>query len=171
MISIVDIDARNISRFQMDILEIEKSSFPSPWSANGFREEINRPVSHLWGLITGESFAGYICFWMFAGEIHLMNIAIHPEKRGKGLGLYLLIKMVEKGKFEGIDTVWLEVRPSNIMARMLYEKMGFKETGRRLRYYTDTCEDAIVMTLSLVRNMLDPPGTDVINRRAGPCTG
>ena len=155
MISIVDIDSENIYRFQRDILEIEKSSFSSPWSANAFGEEISRPVSRLWAVMTDGSFSGYICFWILAGEIHLMNIAIHPDKRGKGLGRYLLAKMIETGESQGIETAWLEVRPSNPIAKILYEKVGFKETGRRPRYYPDTGEDAIVMTLSLVQEMPD----------------
>jgi ribosomal-protein-alanine N-acetyltransferase len=161
MISIVNITAENIHRFLDDILEIERSSFPSPWSRTAFHQETTRRVSHFWALLAGGSFIGYICFWMFSGEIHLMNIAIHPKKRGKGLGSHLLDKMIELGRSKGAETAWLEVRPSNLVARFLYKKAGFKETGRRPRYYNDTNEDAIVMSMSLLpnrANRLEPDG-------------
>ena len=149
MIRLLDITLDNLEVFQSDILKIERSSFSSPWSLSSFIEEINRPISHLWALTIDEKLSGYICFWMFADDIHLMNIAVHPESRGKGYGHYLLTKMIETGTSMGIETVWLEVRPSNPMAIMLYEKIGFEKIGRRSKYYRDTKEDAVVMSLSL----------------------
>ena len=162
MISLVDITAQNVSRFLDDILEIERSSFPSPWSSKAFRQETDRRVSHLWALRAEGVFLGYICFWMFSGEIHLMNIAVHPKKRGNGFGSHLLAKMIETGRSEGADKAWLEVRPSNIMARVLYKKIGFKETGRSPRYYDDTNEDAIVMSMPLLPNRVNRLETDGI---------
>ena len=149
MIRLLDITLDNLEVFQSDILKIERSSFSSPWSLSSFIEEINRPISHLWALTIDEKLSGYICFWMFADDIHLMNIAVHPERRGKGYGYYLLTRMIETGTSMGIETVWLEVRPSNPMAIMLYEKIGFEKIGRRSKYYRDTKEDAVVMSLSL----------------------
>lgn len=149
MISLVNITSDNIEHFLDRILEVERVSFPTPWTARSFRAEVNRSISHLWILTVGGEFAGYICFWLFAGEIHLMNLAIHPEKRGKGYAGYLLSKMAEKGAAEGVRKVWLEVRPSNLRARALYRRMGFREVGRRPAYYGDTGEDAIIMAMSL----------------------
>jgi ribosomal-protein-alanine N-acetyltransferase len=150
MIRLLEITEENFEHFQSPILEIEKSSFPSPWGLNAFAEEINRPISHFWALLVGEALEGYICFWTFSGEAHLMKIAVHPEVRGKGFGRYLLSKMIELGRSMAVQTVWLEVRPSNAVARGLYTKMGFRETGRRPRYYRDTNEEAIVMCLPLL---------------------
>jgi ribosomal-protein-alanine N-acetyltransferase len=152
MISLVDITPNNFHRFQGDILEIESVSFPSPWSLSAFRQEVNCALSHLWALLINTSFAGYICFWMFGGEIHLMNIAVHPLRRGKGLGSHLLNRMIEEGIAKGVETAWLEVRPSNLAAKGLYEKAGFKEISRRPQYYRDTNEDGIVMALSLLKS-------------------
>jgi ribosomal-protein-alanine N-acetyltransferase len=149
MIRLLEITKENFERFQSPILEIEKSSFPSPWSLNAFLEEINRPISYLWALLVEEVPKAYICFWIVPGEAQLMNIAVHPGGRRKGLGRYLLSRMIEFGKSKTILAVWLEVRPSNVIARQLYEKMGFTETGRRPRYYRDTNEDAIIMCLPL----------------------
>ena len=78
-----------------------------------------------------------------------MNIAVTPSHRRNGLGSYLLIQMINTGISHGMRRAWLEVRPSNRAARRLYEKAGFKEIDRRPRYYNDTNEDAIVMSLSL----------------------
>jgi ribosomal-protein-alanine N-acetyltransferase len=124
-------------------------SFPSPWSLNAFTQELNRPVSNLWALLVNQTLAGYICFWLISDEIHVMNIAIHPSMRKRGLGRYLLARMIQEGVSRGIRRVWLEVRPSNLAARHLYRGAGFAETGRRPRYYSDTNEDAIIMSLSL----------------------
>jgi len=152
MISLIDITPNNFHQFQGDIMEIEQASFPSPWSLSAFIQEINSPISHLWAVFINAGFAGYICFWMFGGEIHLMNIAVHPLRRGKGLGSHLLKKMIEEGISKGVETAWLEVRPSNLVAKGLYEKAGFKAVSRRPRYYRDTNEDGIIMALSLDRD-------------------
>ena len=149
MISLVRISQGNFDQFQEDILRVERVSFPTPWSVTAFRQETLNPVSHLWVLKLDGSFCGYICFWMIQDEVHLMNIAIHPEKRSKGLGAHVLNEMIGFGVSHGVRTVWLEVRPSNVGARRLYRKVGFEEVARRSRYYADTGEDAIVMSLCL----------------------
>jgi ribosomal-protein-alanine N-acetyltransferase len=159
MISLVEITEKNFQLFQRYILAIENASFPSPWTLNAFRQELNKVVSHFWALTVDEVLAGYICFWIFAGEIHLMNIAVYPKMRRKGFGCYLLAKMIEVGKSRMIGKAWLEVRPSNVRARALYQKMGFRETGRRPRYYADTNEDAIAMSLPLLQKETNCQGT------------
>lgn len=149
MKTLVDITPDNLRRLKKALLAIENASFPSPWSLQAFREEARRPMSFLWGLIEDGSLVGYACFWLLVREIHLMNIAVHPERRGRGLGSYLLSRIMEEGRTRRVETVWLEVRPSNRNAIRLYRKLGFKEIHRRPRYYTDTHEDAIVMSLRL----------------------
>ena len=93
--------------------------------------------------------SGYICFWAVAGEVHLMKMAVHPEMRGKGLGFFLLTRMIEEGRSEKAVKAWLEVRLSNDVARGLYEKAGFVEVGRRKGYYRNEKEDAVVMALNI----------------------
>jgi len=149
MISLIGIREKDFLLFEADILAIERSSFSSPWSRNSFKEEVTSPISHLWVLLADGMVAGYICFWMFAGEIHLMNLAVHGKRRKKGVGRLLLTKMIDVGQSNRVHEVWLEVRPSNLIARDLYQNVGFMETGRRPRYYSDTGEDAIVMSLSM----------------------
>lgn len=149
MTSLVDVTRENYDAYLNSILEIEGISFPSPWSAWAFLQEIKNPVSRLWALSADEGTSGYICFWMFDCEIQLINIAVHPDKRGRGLGLFLMTKMIETGIAKGMRDVWLEVRPSNLTALGLYQKLGFKGVGRRPRYYRETNEDALIMSLAL----------------------
>jgi ribosomal-protein-alanine N-acetyltransferase len=92
---------------------------------------------------------GYICCWIAGPEIQILNLAVHPERRRSGLGTRLMEQAVETGTAEGAEGFWLEVRTSNLAAQCLYGGFGFREIGRRPRYYRDTGEDAIVMTLSV----------------------
>ena len=149
MIFSIKVTAENFERFEQRILAIEKVSFASPWTSEAFREEVQRSFSSLWVLLDNEDLVGYICFWSMAGELHLMNIAVHPQKRGEGLGRMLLEKMITTGICEGAECALLEVRPSNVPARELYKQAGFREIGRRTKYYRDTGEDAILMALQL----------------------
>lgn len=149
---LVEIGPGNFPVYAEDILDIERASFPSPWSANAFKAETEKHISHLWALISNGMVAGYICFWMLENEIQLINLAVHPEKRGNCFGQFLLTRMIKKGVSKGIRHIWLEVRPSNSGARSLYKKMGFIETGIRPKYYSETKEDAIVMSLKFSVN-------------------
>ena len=149
MTSIIAISTENSAAYLERVLEIENLSFPSPWSIHHFRQEMKNRFSRVWGILVQGVLWGYICFWMTDREIQLLNIAVHPEKRGEGLAHLLLEAMISLGHAEGIQSIWLEVRPSNSAAQGLYKKMGFQEVGRRPRYYRDTNEDAILMTLSL----------------------
>lgn len=149
MTSLVSLTAQNMGVYLEGILEIEDLSFPSPWSRNAFIQEIKNPVSHLWVLHEDDSVSGYMVFWMFDSEIQVVDIAVHPGKRGRGFGHLLLRRMIDLGVSKGIRYAWLEVRTSNLAARNLYEKLGFEKVGSRPRYYRDTNEDAIVMGLVL----------------------
>lgn len=156
MRSLVNITPENYQIFLEPILMIENVSFLSPWSLKSFTEEINNRYTNLWAIMVDEFLSGYICFWMFDSEIQLINVAVHPRERGKGFGHYLLTKMIESGVSKGIQYIWLEVRTTNLVAKRLYGKLGFGEVIRRPLYYTDTNEDAIVMSLALSRKKSHP---------------
>jgi|PlaIllAssembly_1097288.scaffolds.fasta_scaffold00532_2 ribosomal-protein-alanine N-acetyltransferase len=136
------------------VLEIERLSFPAAWSERMFRDELKSPLSRNFVARRASDLrvAGYINFWIFAGEVHLNNVAVHPELRGKGIGSLLLGHMVMKAKHEDARWLTLEVRPSNRAAIALYEKFGFKVKGIRPRYYTDTLEDAFIMWSEVEKN-------------------
>jgi len=131
------------------ILAIEKESFPTPWSRWTFIAELTQPISYF--LVIGPSppspwqLWGYIIFWVVADEMHLLNLAVHPNQRRRGIARVLLEEALRQSRAQGATVAWLEVRPSNTAARGLYESFGFKEVGRRPRYYEDTQEDAILL--------------------------
>ena len=149
MTSLVSVTTENNQLYLPQIHEIEKLSFPSPWSLNALQSEIKNPISHLWVFKRDEVLSGYICFWLFEKEAQILSLAIHPRDRGKGFGYYLLKNMIEKVVSKGVQYIWLEVRPSNLAAKRLYQKLSFVEVYRRPKYYSNT-EDAIVMGLSPV---------------------
>ncbi len=131
------------------ILEIERLSFPSPWQATHFFLELYKDYAHLWVAEKEGRLVGYICFWLVADEAHLVNIAVHPSFRRKGVGEFLLKMFLRFAARKGARRAFLEVRASNRVARHLYEKFGFKKDGVRRSYYQDTKEDAILMSKDL----------------------
>jgi [ribosomal protein S18]-alanine N-acetyltransferase len=149
MPELIEIGPENFTIYADRILEIEKASFLSPWSKAAFKAETEKHISHLWVLVSDNAVEGYICFWIVGNEIQILNLAVHPEKRHMGLGQVFLTRMIEMGISEGIKNAWLEVRPSNLSARNLYKKQGFREIGIRPNYYPESKEDAILMSLTL----------------------
>jgi ribosomal-protein-alanine N-acetyltransferase len=129
-----------------EVLNIERASFPTPWSQQAFTYEIlhNNFGYYVVAMDDGKVI-GYGGMWLILDEAHITNIAVSPLSRGKKVGLmlmsYLMIKAVELGAVR----MTLEVRPSNQVARNLYKKLGFEERGLRKNYYSDTNEDAIIM--------------------------
>lgn len=133
------------------IFAIEKASFPTPWSRWTFLAELTQPISHF--LVAGPAppspweLWGYIVFWIAADEMHLLNLAVQPQQRRRGIARALLSEALNQARTLGAQVAWLEVRPSNAAARALYASFGFKEEGRRPGYYDDTQEDAILLAL------------------------
>jgi ribosomal-protein-alanine N-acetyltransferase len=126
-------------------MEIDALSLPRPWSAAIWRGELSSPYG-LYLVIEdrGEVF-GQIGVRHVLGELHITTIAVRPEYRRRGHARALIGAAL--GAFPDASHVHLEVRPTNVEAIALYESLGFRETGRRPRYYGD--EDAVLMTLDL----------------------
>ncbi len=126
-------------------MEIDALSLPRPWSAAIWRGELSSPYG-LYLVIEdrGEVF-GQIGVRHVLGELHITTIAVRPEYRRRGHARALIGAAL--GAFPDASHVHLEVRPTNVEAIALYESLGFRETGRRPRYYGD--EDAVLMTLNL----------------------
>lgn len=131
------------------ILEIERKSFPNPWSRNAFLYEIESEVSYPWVVELDNEIVGYSIHWLILDEAHLSNIAVAPLHRRKGIGKFLLEKIIESVKKKGAKFLTLEVRVSNIDAIRLYTKMNFKVIGIRKDYYTNPVEDAFIMMKNL----------------------
>jgi ribosomal-protein-alanine N-acetyltransferase len=128
------------------VLEIERRSFPTPWSERAFLSELtqNAYAHYVVGLIGGRVVA-YGGMWLILDEAHVTNIAVHPDYRGRAIGHRLLLELERRAASHGCTRMTLEVRPSNAKAQKLYRQHGFVPRGLRPGYYTDTHEDAIIM--------------------------
>ena len=132
-----------------EVLDIERESFPSPWTEGMFTRELNS--THSVCLVARVNIeekiviVAYIIFWLVANEVHLHNLAVKKEYRRQGLAFYLMEAMAEIAGKNEIKEQTLEVRKSNTKAIKLYEKCGFVVKGMRPLYYTDTHEDALIM--------------------------
>jgi ribosomal-protein-alanine N-acetyltransferase len=122
---------------------IENESFPSPWSMYGFKQELKKEYSFSFVAVSNDHVVGYIMGWYIADEIHIGNIAVHKKFRRQGIGEALMCKAMKKSK--KFYWVILEVRYSNIPAKILYRKLGFTEMGIRKNYYEEEGEDAVIM--------------------------
>src|SRR3954464_3488075 len=126
---------------------IEQASFTSPWPADAYRNEIqgNRMATYLVARAGGE-IVGFAGIWLMVDEAHITTFAIHPAWRRQGIGERLLLTLLDVSIGRHAREATLEVRLSNVAARRLYEKYGFRPVGLRPRYYTDDGEDALIMT-------------------------
>lgn len=133
-----------------EIMAIERLSFASPWSRQVFLQEFEHEFSRLDVVRhepTGQMVA-FINFWLVADEIHVLNVATHPDWRRTGLARRMMKHAIQAGVARGAQLVTLEVRRSNVAAQRLYEELGFEAVDVRKRYYENN-EDAIVMLLKL----------------------
>jgi ribosomal-protein-alanine N-acetyltransferase len=136
------------------VLEIENVCYTNPWQLSSFKGEIeNRPISNPYVIIYRplEKIIGYIIYWHIKNEVQISNIAISPDYRQLGVGEGVLRKVLLEIRLKGAEFVFLEVRPSNLAARRLYEKLGFTILGLRMGYYRNPSEDAIVMGKGLLQ--------------------
>ena len=126
---------------------IERASFSTPWPDDAYRSELqtNRLASYLVAR-AGDEVVGFAGIWLMVDEAHITTFAIHPEWRRRGIGERLLVAVLDVALARGAREATLEVRLSNVAARRLYEKYGFRPVGLRPRYYTDNGEDALIMT-------------------------
>jgi len=133
-----------------EVVAIERVSFPTPWTPAAFRYEIQQNrVARCSVMRAGRQAVGYICLWEIGHEIHITNLAVHPEWRHRGVGRAILVSALSEGVARGVTLAFLEVRPSNAPAVALYGSLGFQIIGRRSGYYFDTGEDALVMEACL----------------------
>jgi ribosomal-protein-alanine N-acetyltransferase len=133
------------------VMEIERLSFRTPWSRQVFLEEIDREWARLDALRPrgGGAAVAFGNYWLVRDEVHLLNLATHPDSRRCGLGSLLLDHVIAFARRRGCRYVTLEVRRGNAAALGLYRKFGFRPVGVRPRYYVEDGEDAIVMLLEL----------------------
>ncbi len=130
-----------------EVIAIERASFSAPWPPNAYRSEIetNRLASYLVARADNQIVA-YGGMWLMVDEAHITTFAVHPAWRRQGIGERLLLVFLDLAIDRHAREATLEVRLSNLGARRLYEKYGFRPVGLRPRYYSDDGEDALIMT-------------------------
>jgi ribosomal-protein-alanine N-acetyltransferase len=126
---------------------IERASFDAPWPPDAYRNELetNRMATYLVARV-GDEVAAFGGMWLMVDEGHIITFAVHPAWRRQHIGGRLLLAFLDLATERGAHEATLEVRLSNLPARRLYEKFGFRPVGLRPRYYSDNGEDALVMT-------------------------
>jgi ribosomal-protein-alanine N-acetyltransferase len=136
------------------VLFVESESFTNPWTREMYAWELqNRAVCHIYVVrMAGRPVVGFCAFWLVVDEIHINNVAILPELRGRGMGTTLMQHVFAEARRLGARRATLEVRGSNEGARRLYERLGFTVAGRRPSYYTNPVEDAIILWKDLKRS-------------------
>ncbi|MBI3802295.1 MAG: ribosomal protein S18-alanine N-acetyltransferase [Nitrospirae bacterium] len=130
------------------IVAIEEVSYTSPWTRRMFESELwENPFSFAYVAREEDhrQIVGYTLFWLVYDELHLMNVAVDPAWRGKGIGEELVRFALETGKRRHIRMATLEVRASNFTAQSLYRKLGFYQVGVRRNYYREPREDALLL--------------------------
>jgi ribosomal-protein-alanine N-acetyltransferase len=132
-----------------EIIAIEQVSFPTPWPRQVFDMELKSSRSYKRVSKINGTVVGYIIAWKIYDEVHILNLAVHPEHRRKGIGRGLLSDCLRNFSNKGIKSALLEVRVRNKNAIKLYKTTGFRSIGLRRKYYSDTGEDALVMKLDM----------------------
>ena len=126
---------------------IERASFSVPWPDDAYRNELltNRLASYIVAR-AGDDIVGFGGLWVMVDEAHITTFAVEPRWRRRGVGEWLLLALLDRALDRHAREATLEVRLSNVPARRLYEKYGFRPVGIRPRYYSDNGEDALIMT-------------------------
>lgn len=127
------------------IAALEKQCFSDPWSINSINYELTNPLALWLVAVDGDRVAGYVGSQSVLGESDMMNLAVAPEYRRRGLGEQLVNALVKWLCESGNRCLTLEVRVSNESAIALYSKNGFVQVGRRPNYYRNPKEDALIL--------------------------
>ena len=130
------------------VARVEAACMPVPWSRQSFWEEASH--SDAYYLIARDVdrdnlIVAYAGCWVLANEGHITNVAVDPDYQGQGLGRRLMNELTSRVKALGVDSMTLEVRPSNTVAINLYTSLGFRSVGQRPKYYTNPVDAAEIM--------------------------
>jgi [ribosomal protein S18]-alanine N-acetyltransferase len=143
----VEVTLRALTEPDLDAVEvIEQASYPTPWSRSMLAGEISKPSSVALGAFTPEQgLVGYLIASRYVDAWHVMNVAIDPAFRRRGIAKALMERLFAVTGSDQRRGYTLEVRVSNTEATRLYERLGFRAHGIRRAYYTDNREDALIM--------------------------
>jgi [ribosomal protein S18]-alanine N-acetyltransferase len=128
---------------------LQRSPEAAAWPANALAEAFEHHPLHFFAVWQGEEMAGFICGRRVMDEGEILNLAVKPESRRKGVGKALVEGLLEVFAREGAVQVFLEVRESNASAIAFYQDMGFRLTGKRPGYYQNPAEAALVLARSV----------------------
>lgn len=129
------------------VQRIERASFSSPWPPYAYRQEIDtNRLAHYIVARSGDAVVGFAGMWMMVDQAHVTTFAVDPAWRRLGVGARMVAGLLGMAVTLGARTATLEVRLSNLPARRLYERFGFRPVGVRPHYYSDDGEDALIMT-------------------------
>ncbi len=131
------------------VVDIEKESFATPWTPHAFRMEMKNSVAVYRVVEVDGRVAAYGGMWLILDEVHVTNIAVHPDYRGRHLGRKIMEVLMTEARQRNLLRMTLEVRKQNHVAIALYKKLGFLMAGIRPGYYQDTGEDALIMWVEL----------------------
>jgi [ribosomal protein S18]-alanine N-acetyltransferase len=134
------------------VLAVETVAYGFPWSRANFIDSL--AAGYRCELRTDDAgrVVAYTVAMTAADELHLLNITVAPERQGQGHALAMMRRLIVQGRRDGLKSLWLEVRPSNLAARRLYARCGLREVGLRPGYYPAggaKREDALVMSRSI----------------------
>ena len=144
----MNVELRKLELRDLDAIErIERESYPTPWSRSMFASELAKPSSLSLGAFEPgtDELVGYLIISRYVDAWHVMNVAVAPEHRRRGIATELLERLFEVTAGDQRRGYTLEVRVSNLGAIRLYEQLGFQSRGIRRGYYTDNREDALIM--------------------------
>ena len=131
------------------IAHLEKICFSDPWSENSIASEVNNPLSYWLVAEVDGAIAGYVGSQSVLDAADMMNLAVSPEYRRKGIAAALICELCHYLEMNQVIALLLEVRVSNLPAIRLYEKFGFQQVGRRPKYYHNPREDALILRREL----------------------
>ncbi len=134
-----------------EVLRIERASFVVPWSQQMFEGELRLPQSQTFVAKTKDRIVGFICFWTLPMEIQILDVAVDPSWRKRGVAARLFEEVLVLAEEKKIQEITLETRPSNNAALALYRKFGFEICGRRKGYYHEEGEDALLLKKNLAK--------------------
>jgi [ribosomal protein S18]-alanine N-acetyltransferase len=155
------LEIRRMTPVDLDeVMVIERAAFRHPWSPELFRRELEHdwstilialePLTSASGRGT-ERIVGFLIYWLVHDEVHILNVAVSPEQRRKGVARLLMAETERRAQQASASLITLEVRRSNQAALELYRQFDYRAVGVRPNYYVDEGEDAIVMVKELKR--------------------
>jgi ribosomal-protein-alanine N-acetyltransferase len=137
------------------VVRVEKTAYDHPWTTGNFLDSLN--AGYQAQLLTGGNapdaeLLGYFVAMKGVDEVHLLNITVAPEHQRQGWARIMLDALAIWSRAQGAQWLWLEVRVSNVRAKAIYERYGFRHVGTRRNYYPagpSAREDAVVMSFAL----------------------